>query len=304
MTSSLRDTIRDLTRKHLDSGFMVTGQCLSAVGFVANTVPDHPGLTELPMSDVAGAYFAVGAALANRRPILILRYQGFSWLAANAIVNYAAKSKALWNRPCPLLIRSIAMEGNIGPTSGSSHHSLFTRMPGMRVIAPMTPGEWKTAYDEWMSSDEVVYLSEHRGSYDTDGELHSTSDEFWRHGQYPQIVLFPISITRFAAINVAEDFLSNEARPIAVHHVSTLTPFNASQESLIDLKHSRFGGIVLDDDYVGGVASDIAMQLHALTGARMRVLGLEDRTAGFGPGMDNLPPNVERIKAFVKERLR
>jgi len=296
---TLRDTIRDTTAKHLDSGYIVCGQNLSAVGFVANTVPNHSGLTELPMSDVANSGFAVGAALAGRRPILIVRYQGFQHFNAAMIVNYAAKSKALWGRPCPVLVRSIAMEGGIGPTSGSSHHSMFTRMPGIKVFAPMTPSEWRGAYEEFMSNDDPVYLSEHREAYDTDGVIPT-----WFSSGRIDVVLFPISITRFAAMDAAMEL--HDHLSVAVHHVMQLKPFlqSISSVALHDLMDARFGGIVIDDDYPGGVASDIAMQLHTATGARMRVLGLANKTAGFGPGMDVLPPDAKRIKQVVKEMLR
>ena len=42
--------------------------------------------------------------------------------------------------PCPMLIRSIGMEGAIGPVAGSSHHSLAFRMPGINIMSPMTSG--------------------------------------------------------------------------------------------------------------------------------------------------------------------
>lgn len=298
---TLREMIRSTLNTHLDRGHIICGQNLTAVGWVAGTLPERMDMTELPNSDVADAGFAVGMALAGRRPVYILRYQGFAWFAA-LITNYAAKSKAIWGRPCPLLVRSISMEGKIGPTAGSSHHSLFTRMPGIKVYAPMTPREWSLAYREFMAGDDPIYLSEHRGAYGNAEELRSTEDdEFWKRGSYPQVTLFPISITRFSAIAAAKDLLTNEAKPVAVHHISTLKPFSPSPEALIDLKHSRFGGIVLDDDYVGGVASDIAMQLHAATGARVRVMGLDDRTAGFADHLDVLPPSAEKIAAYVRE---
>lgn len=297
---ALRETIRELTTQHLDAGFMVAGQCLSAVGFVGGTLPDRPDLTELPMSDVADAGFATGMALVGKRPMYILRYQGFAWYAST-IINYAAKSKALWKRPCPLLVRGIAMENSIGPVAGSSHHSLFTRMPGIKVYAPMTPGEWRAAYEEFMAGDDVIYLSEHRGAYDNSEELFRL-----RLPLIPKadVVLFPISITRFEAIKAAYDLIREFGSAVTLHHIFQLKPFSPAKDALYDLTNSRYGGIVLDDDYPSGVASDIAMQLHALTGARMRVLGLENRTAGFAQHLDNLPPDKERIKKFVLETIK
>ena len=73
---------------------------------------DSEGIIEIPMTDVAGPGFAVGCALVGRRPIFVVRYQGFMWYNASSIVNYAAKSMQVWGKPCPIFIRSLAMEGN------------------------------------------------------------------------------------------------------------------------------------------------------------------------------------------------
>lgn len=294
--TTLRDTIRELTSKHLDAGYFVLGQCLSAVGFVGNTLPNDPRLTELPCSDVAGAGFAVGAALAGKRPIYVIRYQGFSWFNMPLIVNYAAKSKAMWGRPCPMLIRAIAMEGSIGPVAGSSHHSLVTRMPGMKALAPMTPEEWHSAYEEFMAGDDVMYLSEHRRAWDTSEECSALEPI----GQL-DLVLFPISITRQAAIEAASELWAETPRlRVAVSPILRLKPFVPSVYAFNVLTKARCGGIVLDDDYASGTASALALELHVKTGVPMQALGLDDRTAGFAARLDNLPPSKERIKALCR----
>src|SRR5690348_10669116 len=98
MTSA--ESIKQITRDHLVTHHGIAlGQCLTAVGWVGGTVPElteADGLIELSMADVAGGGIAVGAALAGRRPIYIVRYQGFQWYNAATVVNYAAKSKAMW----------------------------------------------------------------------------------------------------------------------------------------------------------------------------------------------------------------
>ena len=108
---TLREVIQETTDQHLNAGHLIMGQCLTAVGYVGNTLPERQDMTELPMSDVAGAGFVVGAALMGRRPIYVVRYQGFMHYNAPMIVNYAMKSKAIWGRSCPILIRAISMEG-------------------------------------------------------------------------------------------------------------------------------------------------------------------------------------------------
>ena len=60
-------------------------------------------------------------------------------------------------------------------------------------------------------------------------------------------------------------------------------------------KKSRFGRIVIDDDYVNGASKSIANDLNLKTGKQMHTMGLKDRTAGFHKAVDNLPPNAEEI---------
>lgn len=293
--ATLRDTIRQLTATHLDANHLVCGQCLSAVGFVANTVPNDPRLTEFPMSDVAQSGFVVGAALVGRRPLYILRYQGFSWFNLPIVLNYAAKSKEIWGRPCPMLIRSIAMEGRIGPTSGSSHHALAYRMPGIKIFAPMTPGEWRAAYEEFMAGDDVVLLSEHRGAYDNDKELLVTRPTD------PDFVIVACSITRFEVMKAMELWGVDGIR-LAMHHIWRLKPFSPPADLLTDLRDTGLG-VMIDDDYPDGVAKAIANDLSNATGARVTALGLKDRTAGFAAHLDNLPPTAEEIAAHVRREL-
>ena len=142
MEITLRETIKHTVANHLNNGFLAFGQCLTAVGWVGGTLPEmyeDQGMIELSMADVAGGAFVVGAGLMQRKPIYVIRYQGFNWYNSVSIINYACKSKELWDKPCPIFIRSIAMEGSIGPVAGSSHTSLYYRMPGVKIFSPMTP---------------------------------------------------------------------------------------------------------------------------------------------------------------------
>ena len=295
MGQTLREIIRETTNQHLDAGYAVAGQALTAVGWVGGTLPQRNDMVELPVSDVAGPGFVVGMSLAGKRPIFICRYAGFMWLNGSAIINYAAKSKALWNRPCPLLIRAVSNEGSIGPVAGSSHHSLFLRMPGIKIFSPMTPFEWKLAYIEFMGGDDPVYLSEHRAAWGNEYELKDYRPD------NPDIVLFPISITRFAAALASTELFAEDGLKVAIHHVFQIKPFTPSTGAQEDLRKAWFGGFVRDDDYVDGTAKPLALDLHLLTGARMNVLGLDNRTAGFAARVDVLPPDKDKIKAKIRE---
>ena len=298
----LREVIKEITRIHLlENGGIAMGQCLTAVGWVGGTLPElyeENGMVELSMADVAGGGFAVGAALAGKRPMYIIRYQGFNWFNAPIIVNYACKSKEIWARPCPMFVRSIAMEGGIGPVAGSSHHSIYYRMPGIKILSPMTPGEYKISYQKFMDEDDVYYISEHRGAFSNKKEL---PDIYYDN---PDYVLFPISITRFAAQEVSAELLNEYGIKVAVFHIFSIKPFTPTQVSLECLRASKYGGCVTDDDYVDGVGKLLAHDLALRAGVITNVLGLESRTAGFSTQTDNLPPSKDRIKNFILEQIQ
>jgi acetoin:2,6-dichlorophenolindophenol oxidoreductase subunit beta len=295
MAKNVRETIKSITRKHLAKGSRCFGQCLTAVGWVGGTLPElyeEDGMVELSMADVAGGGILTGLALAGERPIYVVRYQGFQWYNAPSILNYAAKSKQIWHRPCPIFIRSIAMEGGIGPVAGSSHHSLYDRMPGVKIASPMTPKEYESVYESFMRDDDPYYISEHRKSYDNTKELkdviHKKSD----------FVLFPISITRFEA-EKARIELESLGYKISIIHQLWIKPFTCHDSWISALKNSKYGGLVLDDDYEQGVATNIAHKLMINSKKKVETLCLEGKTAGFHPSVDNLPPTKDEIIKFL-----
>ena len=152
MGKELRDIIKDITKNHLKKNkSQVFGQNLTGVGWVAGTLPklfEKDGVIELPMADVAGGGIVTGSALMGKRPIYIIRYQGYNWFNCIFIVNYACKSNEIWKIPCPMLIRGIASEGSIGPVAGSAHISIIYKMPGLKIFSPMTSMEYKRIYEK------------------------------------------------------------------------------------------------------------------------------------------------------------
>jgi pyruvate/2-oxoglutarate/acetoin dehydrogenase E1 component len=298
MEKNLRDTIKDTIRKHLKKKKgKVFGQCLTAVGWVGGTLPElyeKDGMIELSMADVADGGFVVGAALMKSRPIYVIRYQGFNWYNCPMIVNYACKSKEIWRIQCPIFIRSIAMEGGVGPVAGSSHHSLYYRMPGVKIASPMTPKEFKSVYKAYMNDNDVYYVSEHRGSYDNKLELKNI------YRNKPDLVIFAISITRFNSLKAILK-LFDEKVNVSFINILWIKPFLIPNQSYLDLKKSKYGGLVIDDDYTNGISKSIANDLTLKTGKKVFTLGLKDKTAGTGKNLDNIPPTEEEIVKFVKK---
>ena len=301
MDKTVKETIKEVVFNHLKkNNSLIFGQCLSAVGWVGGTMPElteDEGLVELSMADVSNGGIVVGAGLSNRRPIYVIRYQGFNWFNAPIILNYACKSKEIWDTPCPIFIRAIGMEGSIGPVAGSSHHSLYYRMPGIKIISPMTPKEYLLAYDYFMKNDDVLYVSEHRGSYSNKEEL----PNFISEGL--DIILFPISVTRFEAQKAKRE-LEKQGYKIGIINVVWIKPFTMKKEWEKAIKTSKFGGIVLDDDYSQGVGTNLAYEMMKKTGKKIEAIGLKNRSAGFSKTTDNLPPNYLEIVEKAKEVMK
>jgi len=300
MGLTLREQIRETTRAHLAKGNQLFGQCLTAVGWVGGTVPElseEDGLVELSMADVMAGGIVVGSALAGKRPIYLVRYQGFQWYNSPIITNYAGKTKEMWGVPCPIFIRSIAMEGAIGPVAGSSHHGIYFRMPGIKIASPMTPNEYVEVYNHYMDHDDTVYVSEHRGSYDIKEDIPDINDTFT-----PDVVLFPFSITRVNAHKAAIDLNKNGIKTNTFNQL-WINPLKVTDEQISNLANSKYGGLVLDNDYPNGIAKQIAYELMHKSGKPVHVLCIKEKAAGFQPWNDNLPPTEQEIIDFVKENI-
>lgn len=299
---TLAQTICETTRYHcLHRNGVVMGQCLNMAGNVAGTVPSltkEQGLIELSMADVMASGGAVGYALDGRWPIFVTRYQGFQSFNGAFFKNYAAKCKELWKYNCPIFIRSIGMDGSggvtIGPVASCSHHGEFIRIPGMSVVAPVTPSEWLSCFNWWLDNDGPVYCSEYRRCYTLTDEL--------PHIVEPgaDITIFPISATRLDALE-AKKILKQEGITCNMVNLVWLKPFKVDEIIQDSLSSSKYGGLVLDSDFENGASKCIAFDIMHKVSKKVHVLGLEERTAGFARHLDNLPPTSEKIIKLVKQ---
>ncbi|MDD5688021.1 MAG: transketolase C-terminal domain-containing protein [Elusimicrobia bacterium] len=291
---TVAETIKEIIRKHLvDNNGLLLGESISAVGWVNNTVPDCKGIVELPMTDVAGAGIAVGAALVGRRPIFVIRFQDFLILNGSPLIFFAAKTKELHGKSAPVFVRAIAAEG-FGPVHSGVLHSIFMHFPGFRVWAPMTPKEYKEVWKDFMSHDDPVICSEHRVSFSNTKEL---KDEFNKNAD---ITLYAISSTRFEVKKAAE-MLKKVDINCNIVHIFQLKPFYITKRLIQPLNQTKLGLVIDSGHEIAGASQSIAYQLNQLTGCRVKALGLYDRTKYLcGPDI-NPAPDAKRIYETVVE---
>jgi len=293
---NVADVIRKFTKKHLDNGSLIMGQCLSAVGWVQNTIPKQKkGIIELSMTDTAGAGIAVGAAIGGGKPILVIRFQSFLWLNSSPIVMHAAKCKEIFGYSCPLYIRAIASESNDGqgPLHANTYHSIFAHMPGMTVICPMTPKEFKLAWKRFLLSTGPFLVSEHRSSYKIDYEIKDIINK------KNKTTIIAISSSRLEAVKAINKLKKNQ-RGVNLINLIWIKPFKLTKSQIKCLKKTD-KVLIIDNSYeFCGVASSIAHLINKKYGCKTDILGLRDVSPGVAKRYENGTPSANQILKKLK----
>jgi pyruvate dehydrogenase E1 component beta subunit len=250
-------------------------------------------IIELPMADVADSGIAVGTAIAGRRPIFILRFQDFIYLASSPIFNYAAKSKEFNGKGCPMFIRALADENyGLGIVHSGCLHSLAMHTPGLRVYAPMTPNEYKETWRAFMACDEPFYVSEHRRSFKQSEEMPDIIVD------RPDITVFAVSAARYEVLKAVEIAKDEDIRCNVVH-IWQLKPLEITPR-LWDPLYSSGMGLVVDSDYeIAGASEHIACALTEVIDAPVKALGRADASLCIGQHLKNGTPQAERIAAMI-----
>jgi 2-oxoisovalerate dehydrogenase E1 component beta subunit len=130
--------------------------------FGENRVIDTP----LAESSIVGV--AIGASLHGLRPIAEIQFIDFIHPAMNQIMNEAAKMRYRSNGDfhCPLVIRTPYGGGVHGALYHSqSIEAIFTREPGLKVVAPINPADAKGLLRSAVQDEDPVMFLEHKKAY-------------------------------------------------------------------------------------------------------------------------------------------
>ena len=291
---NLRDTIKETTRKHLETEKLL-GQCITAVGWVNGTIPPSPNIIELPCTDVSASGIAAGIAMAGGRPMLIIRFQDFLMLNSSCIVNFMAKQKDIWGKSCPVFIRALSQEGNgTGSTHSAKLHSVFMHFPGLRVCSPITPYEWISCYNDFMNNDDPMLCCEYKGTFDNDKEYEDDYNTF------SDITLIGIGNARQNMVDAA-NALREYGIECDTFHIHKLKPlvYNGDIENTLKLTRR---GLVIDCGFdICGAGSWIAQKLGERTGIVVHSMGLEDNSCAVSEIRENRTPSAKQIVAKVLE---
>jgi len=118
---------------------------------------------DTPISEMAIAGAAVGAAMAGLRPVAEIMTINFAFLALDAIINHAAKIHYMFNGQftVPLVIRAASGWGNQA-TATHSHtpEPIFAHFPGLYVACPSNARDAKGMLKASIRDDNPVLFTE------------------------------------------------------------------------------------------------------------------------------------------------
>ena len=133
---------------------------------------------DTPISELALAGAAFGAAITGLRPIVEIMFGDFLTLVMDSIVNQATKYWFLTGEqvPVPLVMRSVVgAGGRFGAIHSQMPASWFMGVPGLKIVAPSNPADAKGLLRSAIRDDNPVLFFEHKRLYgvsgDVDGEL-------------------------------------------------------------------------------------------------------------------------------------
>ena len=127
---------------------------------------------DTPISELALAGAAFGAAVSGLRPIIEIMFGDFMGLAMDSLVNQYAKYWYISNeqRSVPLVVRSaVGGGGRFGAMHSQTHATWFQGVPGLKIAFPSSPAEAKGLLKAAIRDDNPVIFLEHKRLYSVKG---------------------------------------------------------------------------------------------------------------------------------------
>jgi acetoin:2,6-dichlorophenolindophenol oxidoreductase subunit beta len=127
---------------------------------------------DTPISELAMAGAAFGAAVTGLRPVIEIMFGDFMALPMDSLVNQSAKFWYVSNEQAsvPLVVRSaVGAGGRFGAMHSQIHGTWFQGIPGIKVVGPSNPGDAKGLLKSAIRDDNPVIFLEHKRLYSIKG---------------------------------------------------------------------------------------------------------------------------------------
>jgi pyruvate/2-oxoglutarate/acetoin dehydrogenase E1 component len=179
-TLEFRVAIRDALAEELerDPSVVFFGEDVAVAGGVFKATPDlfkrfgPDRVFDTPISELALAGAAYGAAVTGLRPVFEVMFGDFMALAMDSLVNQSAKFWYISNEQgtVPLVVRSaVGAGGRFGAIHSQTHGTWFQGIPGLKIAFPSSPAEAKGLLKASIRDDNPVVFLEHKRLYSVKG---------------------------------------------------------------------------------------------------------------------------------------
>jgi acetoin:2,6-dichlorophenolindophenol oxidoreductase subunit beta len=267
---------------------------------------------DMPVSELGYVGLGVGAAATGIRPVIELQFSDWITLASEMIINQAAKMRYMFGGvlEMPLVIRApVGGYLSAGAQHSNSFESMFSFVPGIKVIMPSTPYDAKGLLKSAIRDNNTVLFFEHKKLYGMKGEV--PEEEYTlpigeaavrREGQDVTIVTYAYMVGKCLA---AAEKLALEGIEAEVIDLRTIDPLDKETILASVKKTSRL--VVVQETWKDcSVSSEVAAvvaenALDYLDAPIVRV-GAKDVPIPFSPVLEEfvLPKEEDILKAVYK----
>ena len=129
---------------------------------------------DMPIAELGYVGLGVGAAATGIRPVIELQFSDWITLPSEMIINQAAKMRYMFGGvlEMPLVIRApIGAYLSAGAQHSNSFESLFSFVPGIKVVTPATPYDAKGLLKSAIRDNNTVLFFEHKKLYGVKGPV-------------------------------------------------------------------------------------------------------------------------------------
>jgi pyruvate/2-oxoglutarate/acetoin dehydrogenase E1 component len=175
-TLEFRVAIREAIAEEMerDESVVFFGEDVAAPGGVFAVTPGlferfgEARVFDTPISELALAGAAYGAAVTGLRPVFEIMFGDFMALPMDSLVNQSAKYWYISNEQgsCPLVVRSaVGAGGRFGAIHSQNHGTWFQGVPGVKIVMPSSPAEAKGLLKAAIRDPNPVIFLEHKRLY-------------------------------------------------------------------------------------------------------------------------------------------
>lgn len=262
-------------------------------------------VVDTPISESAIVGAAIGAGLMGLRPVAEIQFADFISCAFDQIVNFAAKCRYRWGAAVPIVVRAPSGGGiHGGPFHSQNPEAWFTRVPGLKVIAPATAYDAKGLIKSAVRDNNPVLFFEHKGLYRRIKEDLPAGDytvpigkaAVAREGRDMTIVTYGAML--YVALEAAEK-LAEEGVSVEVVDLRTLLPLD-EETILASVRKTSKVLLLHEDTRTGGLGGEIASIItekafEFLDGPVVRVTA-PDTPIPFSPPLEEaFLPNAAKV---------